>query len=260
MNSLPILRNWERQSYAKMRFRPTAARESALLLEDLMMLASAKGIDLRHVAGTASETHKAAKQRVRTQWERALGIPAVALTVEGKSSRVSRKPGISIEDLSLALGGLKGRSLQAMYFSIWGDSSVYGDLVRHLMHEALRLSDAGKWPMRIRRANGALGDAYEHIPRLAELVLDADTHKSYFAVAPGLFPLYLGIPDDIWDRVISHWFRDLSLSYERWISVAFSQAAQNRREMGSVTRNRMDQPDTPFDPTNPAACEIEVAA
>jgi hypothetical protein len=228
--------------------------------EDLVMLVSPRGVDLQHIAGSASETHKAAKQRVRTALERQLGLPTVQLSVEGKSSRVSRKPGISIEDLSLALGGLKGRSLQALYFSIWGDSSVYRDLVRHLMHEALRMSGQGEWPMRIRRANGSLGDAYEHIPRLAELVLDVDAHRWVFIDAPSRFAAYMNVPEDVWEKVVSHWFRDLSLSYERWIAIAFGQASQNRRELGHVARNRDDAPR--FDPTNPAgqSQEIEVAA
>lgn len=64
----------------------------------LVQLAAARGIDLAHIAGIASNTEGIARERVRTADERESGM-SIMLTVRGRETRGHRRPGWSHAEL-----------------------------------------------------------------------------------------------------------------------------------------------------------------
>lgn len=183
---------------------------------ELVALAAAHGIDLQHVAGNASELHKAAKQRRPNKDERLARIP-VMRTAAGSGSRVYRRPAWTGADAGHYAKDVPRMPWLAACHSFAGDSSGYPELHRGLMMESLKLATANNWPMAIRRNDGSRG---YYQAELAALVLDAEMHPRMFTEAPALFALCMGVNEDMWGHVVIHWYDALHCEYQRWLGTA----------------------------------------
>lgn len=180
---------------------------------ELVALAAAHGVDLVHVAGSASNTHGIAARRRQSRDERAARIP-VLQTVRGGASRTYRPPKWHTGDYCQDVPRMPWL---AACHSFAGDSSGYAELHRGLMTVGLKIATEKTWPMVIRRHDGSRG---YYQAELAALVLDADMHRRMFAEAPALYWLCVGCHQDLWDHVVVHWYDDLKAEYDRWLGTA----------------------------------------
>jgi hypothetical protein len=190
---------------------------------DLIALASAHGIDLSSVGGSASDTQGVARTRRRTKREVELGIE-VAQTVRGAGSRTYRRPTWSIAELGQAAGGPKNARVDripwlAALYSFAGDTSGYWDLWHALALESHKLSRNDYWEPRLKNAKG---EPEYYQGKLAALVLDADMHRPLFLAGPGLFAVYMNVTPETWDRKLASRYTDLQGVYERWLAIARS--------------------------------------
>lgn len=183
---------------------------------ELVALASAHGIDLAHVAGNASELHKAAAQRRPNKDERRGRIP-VLQTARGPESRSYRRPAWSVAEIGQAAQGVPRMPWLAACHSFAGDSSGYVELHRGLMLQGLNVATDENWPMAVRKRDGSRG--YYHA-ELAALVLDVEMHGRLFLEAPALHAICIGVTDDLWEHVVIHWYASLKGEYERWLGTA----------------------------------------
>ena len=201
--------------------------------EDLIALAAGHGIDLRAVAGAANNLDGIAKLRRLTPRERAAGLLAVAETASGSETRVSHPPAWSHAELGLAMSGpprepgKPGRprepalprmpTLAAMY-SFARDDANYGELFRGLIITAMRVCRDEAWPMRVGRDD----PPYAYVNGLAGLVLDADRHARFFAAAPMLYPIYMGVSEEVWRVRLDGKYHRLKARYDGWLDSARS--------------------------------------
>jgi len=184
--------------------------------EDLLNLGNYQKLDFVLIGGTASRTDGIARLRAPTREERRSGL-GVRLTVESAQTRTYRRPLMSHQELGAALAGCRRMPYLAAFYHARGDYSVYEKLKRGLMLEVMRLINSKQWPTRLSRLDGS----HEHYQgELAELVLDFDAHIPLFTKMPWLFETCLGISDDVWDKTVRHWYRELADRYERWIAEA----------------------------------------
>ena len=195
--------------------------------EDLIALAAGHGIDLRAVAGAASNLDGVAKLRRLTPSERTDGILAVAETAIGTETRVSRPPKWSHAELGIALAGLPRMPTLAALHSFARDDANYGELFRGLLVTAMHLCRDDAWPMRVGRND----PPYSYVTALTGLVLDADRHARFFAAAPGLYALYMGVTDEAWRVRIAPRYDRVRHRYEGWLDSA--RAHINRKLAGS---------------------------
>ena len=186
--------------------------------EDLIALAAGHGIDLRAVAGAASNLDGVARLRRLTPRERADGILAVAETATGTETRVSRPPQWSHAELGIALAGLPRMPTLAALHSFARDDANSGELYRGLLVTAMHLCRDDAWPMRVGRDD----PPYAYVNGLAGLVLDADRHARFFAAAPMLYPIYMGVSEEIWHVRLNGKYHRLKARYDGWLDSARS--------------------------------------
>ncbi len=186
--------------------------------EDLIALAAGHGIDLRAVAGAASNLDGVARLRRLTPRERADGILAVAETATGTETRVSRPPQWSHAELGIALADLPRMPTLAALHSFARDDANYGELFRGLLVTAMHLCRDDAWPMRVGRND----PPYSYVTALTGLVLDADRHARFFAAAPMLYPIYMGVSEEIWRIRLDGKYHRLKARYDGWLDSARS--------------------------------------
>ena len=190
--------------------------------DELVALASAHGINLTHIGGTASDIHGIAAKRRLTHAERRQRLEQhvsleVLPTAQGSGSRVHRRPAWSVAEVGQASCAIPRMPWLATLFSVGGDASGYPELHRGLMVVALKLATEQNWPMMVTKRSGHRG---YYVAELAALVLDADRHRPLFTAAPALYALCIDVDEDIWDRSIRLWYTDLRMEYERWLGTA----------------------------------------
>lgn len=195
---------------------------------DLIALASAHGIDLTNVGGTASDTKGVARTRRRTKREVELGIE-VAQTVRGSGTRTYRRPTWSVAELGQAAQDTPRIPWLAALYSFAGDTSGYWDLWHALAMESHKLCRNDYWEPRLLNVRG---EPEYYQGKLAALVLDADMHRPLFVAGPGLFPVYMNVLPEVWDRKLASRYTDLQGRYERWLAVA-----------RSIIQKRLNQPE-----------------
>ena len=190
-------------------------------VEQLISRASAHGIDLIHAAGAAIETHGTARKRERTEIEKKLGIPDVRETASGRESRTARGSNWSIAELAqaAAAGGVFGARWLSVRYSIAGDVSCSDELWSSLVYHGSLIARREWWPPRVLGSNGKLKFYREE---LAQLVLDEDAHKHYFATAPALYSVYMDVTPVEWDKTLDGPFRSLKTLYEGWLTGALA--------------------------------------
>ena len=182
----------------------------------LIGLASARGIDLKHIAGVASETGGIARQRARTAVEKKFGVD-VPETASGRETRGYRPPAWGVGELGMAAQGLGAIPWAAALYSFAGDRNGYWLLWHALANEAHRLGRREYWPPRGLHADG---ERRFYRELLAELVLVADSNRHLFVAAPQLYAIAMGVSVETWDEHLRGPFRSLQGSYDRWLALA----------------------------------------
>lgn len=183
----------------------------------LIAAAQARGVNLSHVGGTASNLDGDAQERRLTRAERKLGFREVRLTANGSETRAYRRPAVSHAELGQAAAGLGPIPWNAALFSFAGARDGYWLLWRALAAEALRLAKREHWAPRVIKEDGSERFFCED---LAELVLIHDSNQHLFTAAPQLFAIYMHVTPSVWDQSLDGPFRSLKGSYERWLGVA----------------------------------------
>jgi hypothetical protein len=187
-----------------------------MLAHDLIALCTAKGVDLSHVGGSASDTKGLARPRKRTRREVELGID-VAPTAKGPGSRIYRRPTWSLAELGQAAKDVPRIPWLAAQYSYAGDMSGYWDLWHALALEAHKIGRNEGWAARVMNTSGY--PQYYH-GTLAALVLDADLHRAIFAASPLVYSIYLNVTPETWERLLSPRYDALQQRYERWLDIA----------------------------------------
>jgi hypothetical protein len=222
------------RQYGLSRLRPGV--DSLMRADELVVLASAHGIDLTHVAGAASNTRGAASKRSLTREERRkrmeehLGLE-IEPSVRGNGSRTYRRPQWSLAEIGQAAEGVPELPWLAACYSWGGDSSCYWTLWWGLSYQAQRLGRREGWQPRVmgraprdpktgKPIVGAKGEPRFYLLELAQMVLDEDAHKWAFAAWPGLHAAYLQVEDATWARILAPRYEMLQGKYESWLATA----------------------------------------
>lgn len=184
--------------------------------EDLLNLGNYQKVDFFLIAGNASNVDGIAALRPPTREERLSGL-GVKLTVESAQTRSYRKPTLSHQELATALAGCKRMPTLSAFYHVRGDYSVYPELHRGLMLELCRIAGREKWPLQINKRDGSRG---YYQCELVSLVLDYQANIPVFIADPGKFALCVGVSDDVWSKVVRHWYDSMTQVYERWVATA----------------------------------------
>lgn len=193
---------------------------------DLVVLASAHGIDISHTVASETNTRGAARPRRRTELERH-EHREVRETAGGKASRVVRPRHWSHAEAGMAGCDVPRMPWLAVLYSIGGDREHYSELHRGLTLKALDMAEEQHWPWQVRLASGKR-DYY--LERLAELVLDYDAFRRAFEQDPALFALYMGVTEPTWSNPLFGYFLELQGQYSRWLDVGQGIMARWLRE------------------------------
>jgi hypothetical protein len=184
--------------------------------------ATAKGIDLSHIGGIASNLDGIAARRkltraeIKSRREDKLGLD-VRDTVRGRESRTYRQPAWTVAELGRAAQGLGPIPWNAALYSFAGAREGYWLLHYALKGEAHRLARRECWAMHVPRENGERRFFNED---LAELVLIEDANKHVFAVAPQLCAIAMDVSEATWKHQLNEPFCSLKASYGRWLDTA----------------------------------------
>jgi hypothetical protein len=208
-----------------------------MLVETLITLVNARGIDLQHVAGNASNTHGIAKKRrlsaqeikLRKELKLALSIEP---TVQGANTRSSRAPRLPQAELAHALHGVPRMPELALYYSLAGWLGGFEELHRGLMLKQLQDANREKdWPLVVPYLGGRMGEPHDYVSKLATIVLVEDAHKNEFIIAPHLPFAYMGMEEAVWDKLLAGRYHQLKQQYENWYEIALG---MSRRRMMAV--------------------------
>ncbi len=167
---------------------------------ELVALASAHGVDLKHVElnGSANPRH----------WDDGVELEP------GKNARFHRP---AAAGLGFAACGLPDElPWLAARFSFAADERSYWPLWWGLVFQAQRMAWREGWPPRVRTAQGGLRF---YLLDLAQLVLDEEAARPLFAAAPRLRALCLDVEPATWDDVLEPRYRSLRAVYARWLDV-----------------------------------------
>jgi len=85
----------------------------------------------------------------------------------------------------------------------------------------------GRAPCDARRRPTGEGLPHFYLPKLAQLVLDEDSHAPLFAAAPVLYAAYVDCEDDVWTKVLEPRFSLLKGKFTAWVG-AGAAAIQRR--------------------------------
>lgn len=190
----------------------------------LIQLAKARGIDLKEVAGAASNLYGAAEKRrlsraeIKYRNEVKLNLD-IQETVRGRHTRTYRRPTWSIAELGQAARGLGQIPWAAALYSYAGAQEERWILWSALALEAQKVAHRENWPARIVAEDGSRRFYREE---LADLVLTEETHKHWFLAAPTLYAIFMDVTPAVWDQTLNSPFRSLKASYDRWLDTARS--------------------------------------
>ena len=198
------------------RHRRTGARVKA---EELIVLATAHGIDLMQAAGATERQRRPQQKQRRVP---GLGVvrvlePPPEQRAHGVASRTTTRPEWSLAELGQAAHGVPPVPFMAACYAFAGDRSVYWKLWEALLFEAGRLKRANAWPHAIR---GSDGRPRFYLSEIAALVLDEDANPHFFLRAPKLYAIYLGIDDQAWTPILFERFDAVKMRYLSWLETA----------------------------------------
>jgi hypothetical protein len=217
----------------------------------LIMLAKARGIDLNHIAGVASNVEGRAAVRKLTAKEieyrnaEKLSLE-VCESAKGRESRTYREAAWSVAELGQAAKGLGAIPWAAALYSFAGSKDGYWLLWQALANEAQRIARREMWTprvvtqVRIERPrvksdgkpflgpDGKLvidvtyeeGERSFYREELAELVLIEDANRYLFVAAPQLYAIKMKVSVEVWEKQLFQPFRSLQATYDRWLNIA----------------------------------------
>jgi hypothetical protein len=226
--------------------------------------AAARGIDLKAVAGAASNLDGIAGERRLSRDERDgrrknVVSMDILLTARGKETRTYRRPMYTHAEVGQSAYLCPRMPWLAACYSFAGNTSEYVELHRGLTHQAIKFADREKWPLQIRKTKKpkmAEGELAFYIEELGQLVLVADAHCSHFLQFPCLYAIFMDVSDDTWSQSIAAKYATLRGVYDRWLGVAQGYIARRLRDDIDAESDG----ENAFDPTNPAAYHAEILA
>lgn len=190
-----------------------------MLAEDLVTLASARGVDLLRAAKMASDRKRDASRKNGKNGKNgvAMLLPPPASQANGKETRSVLRPTWTIAELGSAAAGVPKTCFHAVCFSIAGDRSRFWALQQRLYQKAVVLQEERQWPLGVRDVHGIESPYLAH---LSTLVLDEDMHYELFRVHPPLYSFYMRVTEKVWDRQLQGRFEELKLIWLGWIDEA----------------------------------------
>ena len=205
---------------------------------DLVALASARGIDFLHVAGSSNRTDGVAGCRRTVVVEIEPGITDESRkrqrieapdTAKGKGSRVARAPTYSHAELGIAAHGVKPLAWSAIQHTIANDRTTDTIKMLHggLMYHTAKFGNQLGWEMMLpgevernpktgKRVPGSKRESVFYREKLCMLVLDEISFRPAFTKIAPLFAWYLGIEESTWEEVVLERFKLLQIRYAVW--------------------------------------------
>lgn len=165
---------------------------------------------MRQLAGLQGDENRERREKLENR-ER------LSESVTGKQSRVAKPRMYSHAELGHALSGLTGGPYHAAMYSFGIDEQSYPDIYRELRCAMAETDVREKWPLKV-SGEGRREVHYGDV--LCEVVLLADWCKPFFIRAPGLYAIYMGLPQDTWDGQLVRPYLDTLSRYERWLARA----------------------------------------
>jgi hypothetical protein len=197
---------------------------------ELITIAGTRGIDLKHIAGNASNIHGIARKRERTKQELISGVDVEP--TRGRGSRVYRRPEYTVAEVGQAAKDVPRMPWLAARYS-WGrDRSNYRELHAGLTQAAFKQKERENWPWRVVKLNGLPG---YYIEELGQLVLGYEAFMAEFTAYPVLYSASLGVSDEIWSATLAPCFLSLHQTYKDWLDMV-------QRSMGRWLRE--EEPDS----------------
>jgi hypothetical protein len=193
---------------------------------ELVALCAARGIDLSHVGGNASNTDGAAAPRRLTPKERKQREKEhLSLTVEisarGHGTRVYRRPTYSLAELGQAAQGVREIPWLAAFYSWGGDRApaTYSELFWALASYADHTGKREKWPPGIKRLSKPARPFYVH--ELVGLLLEEEGDlRRYFMAAHTVHAIYMDVDDATWNKHLAGPYASLQQRYQSWLGTA----------------------------------------
>ena len=223
---------------------------------ELVALADAHGIDFIRVAGGSNKPDGIAGKRRRVTVEIQSGITEESRrkqrieapdTASGKGTRTTKAATWSHVELGIAAGGkddqgrlhISALAWAAVQHTIANDRTP--ETIRTLMcglrHHANKFATQGNWEAALparrepvkRDAKTGVRIAPEprhsvlYLESLCMLVIDEISFRPAFVKAPGLYAIYLGIDQHVWDKTLDDRFRMLQARYAVWYGSALGE-------------------------------------
>jgi hypothetical protein len=193
---------------------------------ELLARCAARGIDLTHVGGNASNTEGAAAPRrltlkERKQREKEHLSLTVQISARGNGTRVYRRPAYSLAELGQAAQGVRELPWLAAFYS-WGgdrDPSTWATLFWSLAHHADTLAKREKWAPGVPRLSRPGRIYYVH--ELVGLLLEEEGDlRRYFLAAESVHAIYMDVDEATWSKHLSGPYASLKQRYEAWLGTA----------------------------------------
>lgn len=186
--------------------------------EELLLKATAEGIDLIACARVGTPKHSPDVASKRRRW----GTSRVLLEpprnrARGACTSTRERPAWTLAELGQAAAGVPDIAFRAACFAFAGEESQFWTLHRALTVEGQHLRRQFSWPERIRDIHGI---DVPYLAHLAKLVLDEDRKPSAFSTVPGLHAVYMRVSEKTWDETLSGCFESLRVSWLDWLGIA----------------------------------------
>jgi hypothetical protein len=196
---------------------------------DLIALASARGINLQHVAQM-----QAPPARSDVEWKDFEGgrtapvlVPPPTMRARATETRSFRRPQWTQAELALAANDVPPLCFSAALYAFAGDHSGYWILWGALTDEAHRLRERRGWSAQVIGENG---HPKFYLSELASLVLDEDRYQDLFRRAPLLYWVCVGVSEKIWRSTVFERFDAVRCQFQSWCDRARSMIEQRLAE------------------------------
>jgi hypothetical protein len=190
--------------------------------ELLITRASARSLDLKQLAGEASNIMPVSRKR-RAMMEKLFDAP-IKETVKSKETHTSRRAYYTHAELgmSLAYAGVRGAPFLAAMYSDAMDPTVRTPLYRKLRERTAETATLEEWPERIQGINGG---PHHYEDELTALVLDVDWAKALFQLAQSrhnvnLYSVAMDVSEEVWQAKLMPYYTRILRHYEIWLARA----------------------------------------
>lgn len=194
----------------------------------LITRASARSLDLKQLAGKASNIMPVSRRRqlmMAKLFEPDEKFPVkVGETVKCKGTRVTRKAYYTHAELgqSLSYAGVTGAPFMAAMYSFALDGTVRPALYRKLRERTAEIACQEEWPERV---SGVKGESHHYEDELTALVLDVDWGKALFQLAQtkhgvNLYAIAMDVTEPVWQSKLMPYYTRILRHYEIWLARA----------------------------------------